>query len=198
VNLNISPIKLSGPWKAGFALDAHTISSEYRGDDEYGHPIYDTKRSEIGELLFRLKYRSDRTAVKALAYAAAEFIRSRKWPVEVIVMVPPTKSRPVFQPLAFLARATARFLEVPVVLDCVVKVRETPELKTVLDYNERIQLLNGAYAISTPAVSGQTVLLIDDLYRSGATLEAAALALERKGKVKQIYVLTFTKTRRAK
>lgn len=54
--VNINPKKLAGRWRAGYALDHHTTSSVYLGDDELGHPAFDTKRSEIGELLYQLKY----------------------------------------------------------------------------------------------------------------------------------------------
>jgi len=37
-------IKIKGNWKKGFALDLHTISSEYLGKNEFGHDHYDTKR----------------------------------------------------------------------------------------------------------------------------------------------------------
>jgi competence protein ComFC len=48
-----SPKKLKGPWEDGYALDIHTISSEFIGHNEFGHPQFDTKRTEIGELLYR-------------------------------------------------------------------------------------------------------------------------------------------------
>ena len=41
------PIRIFGNWKEGFAFDLHTISSVYLGDNEYGHPVFDTKRSEM-------------------------------------------------------------------------------------------------------------------------------------------------------
>ena len=47
--------KILGKWKEGFSLDLHTLSSVFIGDDEFGHPRFDTRRSEIGELLYKLK-----------------------------------------------------------------------------------------------------------------------------------------------
>jgi hypothetical protein len=57
--INITPISLIGNWLEGFALGLHTISSEFSGYDEFGHEVFNTKRSEIGELLYRLKYKSE-------------------------------------------------------------------------------------------------------------------------------------------
>jgi hypothetical protein len=47
--VTISPRKLVGKWTVGYSLDVHTTGSTYLGDDEYGHPQFDTQRSEIGE-----------------------------------------------------------------------------------------------------------------------------------------------------
>jgi competence protein ComFC len=44
-------------------------------------------------------------------------------------------------------------------------------------------------------VRGRRVLLFDDLYRSGATLSAAAHALQDEGKVAEVRVLAVTRTR---
>lgn len=75
------------------------------------------------------------------------------------------------------------------------KVKDTPELKTVHDFKERLLLLDGAYTVSAPDVEGRTVLLLDDLYRSGATAKSVATALTVLGQTKEVYFLAFTKTR---
>ena len=72
---NINPQKITGKWLSGFALDVHTTSSIYLGVNEAGHEIYDTKRSEIGELLYRLKYRGDMAAAGEIIDAVSKFWR---------------------------------------------------------------------------------------------------------------------------
>lgn len=185
---------LSGDWNAGYALDVQTVSSDYIGDDEYGHARFDTKRSEVGELLYRFKYAQDKSGVRLLAETAAEFVRSQRWPVEVIVPIPPSRETRAFQPLQILASAVGESLGIPVQSDCIAKTRSTPELKSVAEYNQRLKLLDGAYSVFAAPITGRKVLLLDDLYRSGATLKAAAAAIATSG-VSEIYVLTFTKTR---
>ena len=44
--VTINPIELSGNWTQGYALDIHTINSTFIGYDEYGHEVFDTRRSE--------------------------------------------------------------------------------------------------------------------------------------------------------
>jgi hypothetical protein len=68
--------KLKRPWKDGYALDLHTISSVMIGHNEYGHPEFDTTYSEVGGLMHRLKYRSDKTTLPELVETAVFFIRS--------------------------------------------------------------------------------------------------------------------------
>ncbi len=45
-------------------------------------------------------------------------------------------------------------------------------------------------------IEGRNILLFDELYQSGATLNAITQALKNKGKAKEVYALTLTITRR--
>ncbi|NUM55820.1 MAG: ComF family protein [Candidatus Hydrogenedentes bacterium] len=193
--MKVNPIKLDGDWKAGFALDVQTLSSVYIGDDEYGHPQFETRRSEVGELVYRLKYARDESVVRPLADTAAAFVKFRRWPIDVIVPVPPSRKSREYQPLLLLADAVGQALSLPVLRNCIAKVKATPELKSISDYAERLELLVDAYRVSAERIENRTILLLDDLYRSGATLKAAAGALSASGGAQSIYVLTFTKTR---
>lgn len=74
--------------------------------------------------------------------------------------------------------------------------RSRTELKNVSSPDERRTLLADAITIvGTEDISGEKVLLLDDLYRSGATLEACTKALYDKANVDDVCVLTMTKTR---
>jgi hypothetical protein len=67
VSVKTNPIKLHGVWQGGYALDLHTIGSTFLGTDSFGHDVFDTTRSEIGELLYRLKYGRDQTTLAPIA-----------------------------------------------------------------------------------------------------------------------------------
>ncbi len=190
-----NPTSLSGPWDSGFALDLHTLGSQYLGDDAYGNPQFDTRRSPVGELLYKLKYRSDRSAGTPLCETAVDFIKSKQWTPNLIIPVPPSRPGRHFQPVPFLASGIARLLGCDMCEDCVVKIKKTPELKSIYDYQERLEQLKDAYSVAPEKIGGCDVLLIDDLYRSGATLEAVATALRTSGKAGRVFTLTFTRTR---
>src|SRR5216683_8257627 len=100
----INPRKLPGKWRDGYALDLHTLGSTYLGDDQFGHAQFDTKRSAIGELLYRLKYAADASVVAEIVEAATSFIQSHQIAIDLIVPVPPSTPRRV-QPVALLAEA---------------------------------------------------------------------------------------------
>jgi competence protein ComFC len=192
--LEINPTRIAGRWSSGFALDAHTTSSELVGHDQYGHPKFASQRSELGELLYKLKFRRNKTVVPAIAEVVGDFAQSYLPRVELIVPVPPSTPRRE-QPVILLARAIGERIGIPVFEDCVWKVHETSQLKNVFDFNERLRLLDGAFEVDRPIVEDKTVLLFDDLYRSGATLNAVTILLYDQGCAKDVIALTLTRTR---
>lgn len=191
--VTVAPIQIKGPWDEGYALDRHTVSSTFLGYDGFGNPYFDTKRTQLGELVFRLKNRSDRTVVDAIADTVVEFIERRKLDYEVIIPVPPSRQR-TFQPTVEIARVVSARVGKPTRESYVRKVKATPELKNVYAYQERLKLLEGAFEVEGDSVSGQSILLLDDLYRSGATLKTVAQAL-RLAAPRSIIALALTRTR---
>jgi competence protein ComFC len=187
------PRKIAGRWRDGYALDLHTLSSTPVGHNEFGHMQFDTKRSEVGELLYRLKYNGDKTVVPEIVDALFEFTTSWNPGVEIIIPVPPSSQRSI-QPVIVLAEAFGRRLGIPLA-DCVVRTRDAPQLKNVFDLDERLRLLGGLHQIDAAVVQGKKLLLFDDLYRSGATMNAITAALYDEGRASDVFALTVTRTR---
>ncbi|SPR99559.1 hypothetical protein [Cupriavidus taiwanensis] len=120
--------ELHGNWDLGFALDKHTRSSIYLGEDAWGHAMFETKRSPAGEALYQLKYRQDWSQAQPIAMQIAQSIYPRLTDVGCIV----------------------------------------------------------------PGPARRNVLLIDDRYDTGASLEEACRVLRGYAKVAGIYVVTIT------
>jgi predicted amidophosphoribosyltransferase len=196
--ISIKPIELKGNWTKGYSLDIHTISSTYLGDDEFGHPCFDTKRSELGELVIRLKYRDDKSVLNDILDSITDFLKN-KWKIintlDYIVPVPPSNLTRKYQPVIEIAEKLSNTIKLPVCIDSLVKVKKTPELKDIVDFEKRKEILEDAFNIQNDCIKGKNILLFDDLYRSGATLQIITGVLYNKGKVKNVYVLTLTKTR---
>jgi hypothetical protein len=108
---NFQPRRIIGKWSQGYALDLHTVSSVFLGHDQYGHAQYDNTYSEVGQLLFRLKYRSNQSGVEELAEAVERFMKEWNPGADIIVPVPPSNQRAV-QPVFLLAEAISKRLVV--------------------------------------------------------------------------------------
>jgi predicted amidophosphoribosyltransferase len=191
--MNLNPQRVAGSWDVGFTLDRHVQSSEYLGENEYGHPQFETTRTELGELLFRLKYRSDQAAVAPIAQAAADFVKKWNPRVDVIVPVPPSKARQI-QPLVQITEKVGGLLHLPVETTSVRKVKAMPELKN-LGHSDRVDAVAGAHAVDHQAFVGRRVLLLDDLYQTGATLNAIGRLLKEPGGASAVFALALTRAR---
>lgn len=190
---DIHPLSIAGNWRSGFALDIHTTSSTFLGVDSYGHNRYDNVRSEIGELLNRLKYSRDQTAVPEIIETAARYLAPRRTEFDLIVPVPPSTVRAV-QPVALMAEGIGAALGLPVIA-CVKTTRATAQLKDVFDRDKRSELLAGLHAVDPEHTAGKNVLLFDDLFRSGATMNAIAQVLMTDGQAASVHAFTITRTR---
>jgi competence protein ComFC len=186
-------IEITGAWDKGFAFDVHTLSSTYLGPDETGRDRFDNVHSEMGELVYKLKYGQD-LSVLARIVALLDKIKGLE-NFDVIMPIPPTEKDRAFQPVAEIARALGRHRGVEVRTDVLAKRPGGSQLKNVEDTLERIKLLQASIYIDRAGnVTGKRVLLIDDVYRSGATLAVATAALREAG-ARYVGVLTMTKTR---
>jgi competence protein ComFC len=194
----INPQKITGTWMAGVALDIHTISSTYLGVNEFGHDIYDSVRSELGALLLRLKYRADRSAAQEIIDTAAGYLRQRLKDgirkFDVIIPVPPSATR-ALQPVLLLANGIGEALGVPVD-NCITPMRPTAQLKDVSDPAKRKEMLDGLYHVDPIHTENKNILLFDDLFRSGATMNAITGVLLGQGKAASVRAFTITRTRK--
>ena len=187
-------IELSGPWYRGYAYDVHTLSSVYLGTDEYGHAQFDSTYSEMGELVRKLKYKSNRSAVGPIVDRLGKFKGIETY--HAIIPVPSSQKKRPYQPVEEIARELGRRTGVPILIGAFEKAHSGRQLKNIDDYDERIGELRRTISLSdTVDVAGKDVLLVDDLYRSGATLSVCTEILIEKGNAAKVSVLTMTKTR---
>jgi competence protein ComFC len=113
----------------------------------------------------------------------------------IITYVPMTLRREKergFHSSLCLAEALSKRSKIPMV-HALVKRKQPPE-QHHLNKEERWQTLDGVYGLKKSAdLANREVLLIDDVYTTGATLHYCAEALKAAG-VKSIYALTVAKT----
>lgn len=191
--VKINPRVIRGSWRYGWALDWHTLSSIPLGDGNF-----DTTRSEIGEALYQLKYQFDRSKIEPIAEVSAHYIQNlRVFPyLKAIIAVPPSNLNRPFQPVLELAKAIGSKTNLPVPNDYLLKIRSTQALKNIEDTELRRQQMQNAFQVADQRYAQQSLLLFDDLFRSGETLNAVCNTLMTQGNVGRVYALTVTMTKR--
>ena len=98
-----------------------------------------------------------------------------------------------FNQSLLLARQVSRLYEVPVDPFVLCRERETPP-QTQLAEDERRKNVRGAFAIYPgKLLKRRSVLLVDDVYTSGATANECSRVLVRGG-AREVYVLTLART----
>jgi len=183
--------KLVGNWNGGLAFDLHITGSIYLGVDDQGHKQFDNTRSEMGELVYQLKYGGDQSTVPKII----ELLKGIEGleTLDVIIPVPSSQTR-AFQPVDVIAQALGNQRGVPVLISHLTKAGNA-QLKNITDPVERTNALANISVSGKTDISGKKVLLLDDLYDSGATLNACCNVLKQQSNVNEIWVLTMTKTR---
>ena len=184
---------VQGPWDAGWVLDKHTLNSQYLGDDAYGHARFETTRTEIGEATYQLKYKHDWDRVQPLAQAIAAHIFPKLASVGFILPMPATAVRPR-QPVAEVAEALGKIVDKPVFLDTLRKANNGKSLKDLNTKEEKLEAIGDGITVNNQITNegAWNVLVVDDLYHTGASMEAACKVLRAYSKVQKIYVAALT------
>jgi ComF family protein len=137
------------------------------------------------QVALRLKY----SGRPGLAETLAHFMKRHLGPGEgnrLLVPVPLHRWRiwkRGYNQAALIASALSRRTGLPAGLDLLERTRATPPLRG-LGRRERALAVRGAFKVparSSGRVAGRRILLVDDVYTSGATAAACARALKRSG-----------------
>jgi len=104
--------------------------------------------------------------------------------IDVIVPVPlhPVRFRERgFNQSNILCAPIAKRYGIPARPACLVKVRHTKP-QSILDRAERLRNVRRAFSVADKAsIKGKNILLVDDVYTTGATIHEAARALKKAG-----------------
>lgn len=168
-------------------------------------PCYDRARSvglyagSLREAVHELKYRG-RTAVAVplsglLAGCGARMLSPNQCDVLVPVPLHVRRLRQRgFNQSAVLAQRLAHLWNIPCDVEALQRSRWT-EPQTGLDRRRRLANLRGAFAGIRARCRGKRMMLIDDVYTSGATVNECARALKAAGAAR-VEVLTLARTSR--
>ena len=88
-----------------------------------------------------------------------------------------------------LAEALGKHLNIPVETDLVRRIRNTKALKA-LNSKERLNNLKNAFILSQNGVKLKTIIIVDDIYTTGSTIDAMSEVLLAAG-VRDVYFIAL-------
>ncbi len=116
---------------------------------------------------------------------------------DLLVPVPLHRLRLIarrYNQAALIAHALAKCAKVPVLPDALLRIRSTPP-QGHLNAKQRRRNVRKAFAVNpkrAKQVAGKTIVLIDDVYTTGATAEECARILLKAG-ARAVHVLTLAR-----
>ena len=153
----------------------------------------------IRTMILKLKYASNGFIAKALApYLAAVYLQHIAKQFQqppIIIPVPLHRSRENergYNQSTVLAQELASYLNLPVLTDTLIRSKHTI-IQKHMDAAERAANMKHAFDITQDRVEKiqkQNILLIDDVYTTGATTQTCATTLLQHG-AKQVIILTL-------
>lgn len=149
--------------------------------------------SVLQESLFKLKYGKHQEYGSFYGQIAAVYSREiiRNWGVEIIIPIPLHRKRMEkrgYNQAELIAGALGKTLCIPVDSRLMKrKVNTRPQKE--LDYRERKQNMKNAFFLKGEN-RYRRILLVDDIYTTGSTIEAAAELLKRNG-AENVFFLTI-------
>lgn len=170
---------------AALRLRCEGLDGCWAVDDHYAWQCPGAERTTVGELVYRAKpygsKGSDRSAIPKLAAMMVASAECARPPLEAaaVVAVPAHNSKQGLNLPDALAPHVAEGLALEALDDVVRKVRSTPAMKARGSYEQKQRELRGAFEAA--GVTERRLLLIDDLFFTGATLSAVAAALRAAG-----------------
>ena len=177
------------------------VEQEYCYDCENTVHYYDRGRAlwihkaPVNHSIYQFKYHNQREFGK---YYADEMFRRfeaviREWKPDLIIPIPlhyRRRRKRGYNQSAIIARRLGKVMNVPVSLNVLKRIRYTDPQKK-LDHTTRKKNLQKAFSVRKLPADVKTVILIDDIYTTGNTINEAARKLKEAG-VEKVFFLTVS------
>ena len=136
------------------------------------------------QAIYQLKYRNLRALAVPLAKLLQDYLTTSHVPGEALVPVPLHQKRlrqRGYNQSCLLAQDLGKLVNLPVIDNCLVRLRHTPPQARTSTVDERRSNVAGAFTCRDHRLQDKQVLLVDDVSTSGATLNACAAAIKATG-----------------
>jgi ComF family protein len=142
--------------------------------------------ANLKHLIYLFKYSKKPALAKLLGKLMADTLKNDKTfeIPQVVVPVPLHKSRERergYNQAKLLAEIVSSELNLPLITDALVRIRAT-QSQTKLSAKERKENVKGAFKVNLKdSIKGKKILLVDDVFTTGATLDECATELLESG-----------------
>lgn len=149
---------------------------------------------EMKDSIYRFKYGNKREYARFYAEAILQKYRHKieSWEADAIIPVPLHKSREKsrgYNQAELLARPISSATGIPVYTNYLCRVKKTVPQKELNDI-ERQNNLKNAFKITGNDVKLKKIVLVDDIYTTGATMDNIAKVLKNSG-VDEVYGISI-------
>ena len=151
-------------------------------------------KEEIRKAVHRMKFHNQRIYAKIFGRIMAKEAKEkiRMWGIEAVIPVPMYRKKQKirgYNQAELLAKEIADQLNLPLICDFVARVRDTRPQKE-LEGKARENNLKKAFIITKNDVKLKKILIVDDIYTTGSTIDAVADVLKTYGG-EEIYFLSL-------
>ncbi|SNS49325.1 comF family protein [Anaerovirgula multivorans] len=149
----------------------------------------------IKDLIFRFKYYDATYLARNMAYMMAAVIKKKGIEGDMLIAVPlyPERERKRgYNQAHLLAKYISRNLDIEYKKGNLIRVKNTKVMHNLSRKQRRENLKNAFQVKDKQAVDGRDILLVDDIFTTGATADACSRVLMGEG-AKSITVLTFAR-----
>ena len=162
----------------------------YPGGDDENHPL----REVVQRFKYGRKVSLGKPLGRLMASGCSQFFPGTSFDLVIPVPLHPKRLRwRGFNQAVILAREVGRLWDLRVDPFILSRPRETPP-QTQLPEDERRRNVRAAFVVNPrKSIQGKRLLLVDDVYTSGATVNECSRTLLRAG-AKEVQVLTLART----
>lgn len=151
--------------------------------------------SQVAESIYRFKYMNRPSYARGYALETVRVLKDwiEALSPDAFIPIPLYKKRLIdrgYNQSEELAKELSKLTGVPVKADCVKRIRNTVPQK-MMDRKGRQNNLKKAFIVSENVVELTTVVLIDDIFTTGSTIDSLAETLKENG-VKNIFFITIS------